>query len=158
MIHAIWRRHSTEGDSRKPVSGAAPLRAQAGVLWRTHVGKIGDAAQGWGDACTCNWQDQLMSEGLSWRMTDVLLRSVKCDNLSPPPLIHAGTDHPGEDTGCIFLSRKERAGGGGQRLSVALNFFFQRWRKPGFLQDKVRGCHWTVRGIDVCKWLKTLRF
>lgn len=47
----------------------------------------------------------------------MLLRSVKCDNLSPPPLIHAGTDHPGEDTGCIFL-RKERAGGGGGARTI----------------------------------------
>lgn len=95
-------------DTRLPVT-TDTLRLQQPIQGHGHWASERDTCRDdwwcrWGlsrrDGCVYNWQDQLMSEQVSWRVTDVPLRSVTCSHLYVPPLIHAWTnDTAARDTG-----------------------------------------------------------
>lgn len=94
---------------------SSPSEATGTELQRaTHVEKIGNAAEGWRDSCAYNWQDQVMSEGVSWRVTDALLRSVIRDSLYPPPQVHVWTnDSARRETELSLSAINSWAGRGG---------------------------------------------
>lgn len=88
------------------------------------------------DSGVYNWQDQLMSEWVSCRVTDALLRSVRHGNLYPPPLIRVWTnDTARRDIEPSLSVINPWAGKQVCKTAIALNFSFQK--KFRFLPDQV---------------------